>query len=180
LTAPVQIDLAAPHILIATKNLAEYREAMLQRPSSRLLVLNDNRQVLLFKFEPRSGPLSGQIFWATPGGSIEYGETFEETAIRELREELGITLDDPGTQVARRAVVLTTYNGEVVEADERYFLIHTDERAVSDTNRPPLERELMAAHRWWSQADLKSTSEQVWPEDLEDILIGAGAWLAAP
>ena len=31
--------------------------------------------------------------WAIPGGSIEYGETLSEAAIRECKEEIGITLN---------------------------------------------------------------------------------------
>ncbi|EJC84312.1 ADP-ribose pyrophosphatase [Rhizobium leguminosarum bv. trifolii WSM2297] len=155
-----------------------YRRAMLQRPSSRLLVLNNQDQVLLFRFEPKSGPLSGRIFWATPGGGVEDNETYEETALRELHEELGITRDHPGQQVAQRTVVLTLYNGNVVEADERYFMIRINEPAISDANWSLLEREVMAAHHWWSQTELRSTTEQVWPADLEDILVGAGAWQA--
>jgi transposase len=31
----------------------------------------------LFRFEHKKGPLSGQFFWATPGGALEPGESFE-------------------------------------------------------------------------------------------------------
>ena len=37
----------------------------------------------------------------------------------------------------------------------------------------------MAVHRWWSAAELRSTVEQVWPEDLPDLLVRAGVWKAA-
>jgi 8-oxo-dGTP pyrophosphatase MutT (NUDIX family) len=34
-------------------------------------------------------------FWTFPGGGVRRGETFKESAIREAREEVGITINDP-------------------------------------------------------------------------------------
>jgi 8-oxo-dGTP diphosphatase len=33
--------------------------------------------------------------WSLPGGKLEWGETFENGAIREVKEETGITIRDP-------------------------------------------------------------------------------------
>ncbi|MBI2032553.1 MAG: NUDIX domain-containing protein [Candidatus Levybacteria bacterium] len=33
--------------------------------------------------------------WCLPGGKLDYGETFEEGAIREVKEETGITIKNP-------------------------------------------------------------------------------------
>lgn len=69
---------------------------MRQRPSARLLVLNREARLLLFRFEFRQGPLAGNIFWATPGGEVDPRESFEAAACRELREETGLDIDHPG------------------------------------------------------------------------------------
>ncbi|CAH1674799.1 hypothetical protein CHELA41_24016 [Hyphomicrobiales bacterium] len=42
--------------------------SMRERPSARVLLLDQSGCVLLFKFVHRSGPLAGRIYWATPGG----------------------------------------------------------------------------------------------------------------
>ena len=34
--------------------------------------------------------------WALPGGKVEFGQTLKETAIREIREELGVTITITG------------------------------------------------------------------------------------
>jgi 8-oxo-dGTP pyrophosphatase MutT (NUDIX family) len=149
---------------------------MRQRPSSRLLVVDRHRRLLLFRFEHRRGALTGQVFWGTPGGGLDEGESYADAARRELFEEVGLWVDDVGGEVARRTVQFPLLSGEPVLADERYFLIELDELAVSDANWTELEQEVMTAHRWWRQAELRATSDQVWPEDLEALLIEAGIW----
>lgn len=153
---------------------------MQQRPSSRLLVLDSDKNVLLFKFEHKSGPLAGQVFWATPGGGVDAGESFEEAALRELYEEVGIRADQSGPQIAQRTATFALPTGEMVEADERYFLFSADNNIViSGENWTDLERQVMAAHHWWSQAELRSAKEQIWPEDIIEMLIDAAVWTSA-
>ena len=150
---------------------------MQKRPSSRLLVLNGDQHLLLFKFEHKRGPLAGQAFWATPGGGVDEGESFEDAARRELYEEVGMRVFEIGMQVAQRTAIFAMPTGEMVEADERYFLVRAETgAAVSHEYWTELEKEVMAAHRWWSPAEIQSANEQIWPEDISKMLIDAGAW----
>lgn len=45
-------------------------------------------------YEKASSKLEGAGTWTMPGGSLEYGEGFEETAKRETEEETGLKLND--------------------------------------------------------------------------------------
>ena len=152
---------------------------MRTRPSSRLLVLDPQNRLLLFKFEHRKGPLAGQSFWATPGGGLDQGEDYARAARRELLEETGFSINDPGPVVEQRTVTFQLPDGEMAFADERFFLIRIDEAQVLSTKRwTDLEHEVMAAHHWWSADELRSTAEQVWPENLAEMLVRIGAWKA--
>jgi 8-oxo-dGTP diphosphatase len=143
---------------------------MNSRPSARLLVLDTAGRVLPFRFVHVRGPMAGQEYWATPGGALKPGETFEQAAIRELQEETGIQTADVGSQVARRQFELQLPGGERVTADERYFAVRTAETAISSEGWTALEKELMSCHRWWSLDDLSKTSETVFPENLVEML----------
>ena len=139
-------------------------------------MLDREKRLLLLRFEHKSGPLCGQVFWATPGGGVDEGESFEEAALRELYEEVGLRVAHPGPQIAQRTAIFTLSSGEMVEADERYFVVEIEQHVVSNEHCSDLEREVMTTHRWWSQSDLLTTSQQIWPEDLSRMLIDAGAW----
>ena len=71
----------------------ELMETMRRRPSSRLLVIDRDNCVLLFRFAFNRGQLAGQNYWATPGGALEAGENFADAGRRELFEETGILRD---------------------------------------------------------------------------------------
>ena len=85
---------------------------MRRRPSARLLIIDDAGRVLLFRFVHHEGALAGQDYWATPGGGVEEGETFEQAAIRELEEGTGIRAENVGPEVAQREFALQLPDGE--------------------------------------------------------------------
>jgi len=152
---------------------------MRERPSSRLLVIDPLQRILLFRFEHRQGPLAGQQFWATPGGALDPGESYAQAACRELLEETGLAVDDIGPEVGQRIATFQMPDGEMVRADERFFLVRAGALEISTERWTALEQEVMAAHRWWSAAELRSAAEQVWPEDLAELLVRIGVWKVA-
>lgn len=55
-------------------------------------LIDADRRVLIAQ-RPEGKPMAG--LWEFPGGKVEQGETPEETLIRELAEELGVTTQVP-------------------------------------------------------------------------------------
>ena len=62
-----------------------------------VMLLNNKGQVLLGRRhidpEKADSELSGEGTWTMPGGKLEFGESFEDGAKRELMEETGIVLE---------------------------------------------------------------------------------------
>lgn len=81
-------------------------------PSPRVgvgILITRNEQVLLLKRRNVHG--SGS--WSTPGGHLDYGETPEECAVREAKEETGLDV----TAVRFRAVT-----NDLFEAEGRHYI----------------------------------------------------------
>lgn len=149
---------------------------MIERPSARLLIVDANKRLLLFKFEPKAGPLTGKVFWATPGGGLDPGESYAQAACRELYEEVGLRIDDAGPEIAQRDAIIQLPSGEMAHADERFFMVRVDRLDLSQEGWTELERDVMTAHRWWTPNEIHSSTEQIWPENITEILVNAGVW----
>ena len=136
------------------------------RRSSRIIVLDPGLRTLMFRFDiPQREP-----FWVTAGGECEPGESFEEAARRELFEETGITAE-PGQQIARTTPEFVTPEGEPVQADERYFLVHVAEAMIDTSRHTSLERKVMTEHRWFRLTELSSWHETVFPQNLAEMIV---------
>ena len=137
----------------------------LPRPAARILLVDGRGRVLLFRFTPPNGA----AFWATPGGRVDDGESYEEAARRELMEEVGLDRDC-GPRMARRVVEFRTIEGDDVTADERYFRVDVDLCDVVSTGHTELEQRVMQSWRWFAVDELATLDEAFYPADLADLL----------
>ena len=65
--------------------------APIHRQAARVLPVSSDGRVLLLQGQDPARP--GDLHWVSIGGAIDPGETAEQAAIRELREETGIVGD---------------------------------------------------------------------------------------
>lgn len=73
------------------------------------IIVTRNDQVLLMK---RKGP-HGTGTWSTPGGHLDFGETLEQCAAREAKEEVGIEVID---------IRFRTVTNDIFESSSRHYV----------------------------------------------------------
>ncbi|MBA2277690.1 MAG: NUDIX domain-containing protein [Chloroflexia bacterium] len=150
---------------------------MIERPTARLIVLDSEGRVLLFQWEDPSVVDPGHpaetprnpVFWCTPGGGVEPGESYEQAARRELWEETSITGVEIGPCVQSDDTMLVI-NGRPVLFQQRSFVVRVPLPTVSVDGLLDLERETYRTHRWWSLTELETTAETIYPEDLAEVV----------
>jgi 8-oxo-dGTP pyrophosphatase MutT (NUDIX family) len=155
------------------------------RATARVLVLDPGGRVLLFgaRLADLSAPPGPVLYWYTPGGAIEAGETVRQAAARELAEEIGLVVDPAtleGPVWLRRAVAPLL--GESVDARETYFALRDVVHQVDVSGQTALERYEDQPHRWWSTTQIAASAERFLPAGLSTALPGvlAGRWSGPP
>ena len=147
------------------------------RPGARVVAIDPAGRVLLFESEEpvAAGGLETRVFWVTPGGGLESGETFEQAARRELREETGIDAEVAGPSVLEEEAAghHPDYGGQEVLYRARIFVVRLRADEVDALSRDAVAAAGYGRHRWWSLEELEQTSEGISPPGLAAILRAA-------
>ena len=137
-----------------------------RRRAMRVLLVDDDDRLLLFRdSDPGLTPVP--VFWITPGGGVDPGESDLEAAVREVEEETGLRIT-PEALVGPLAerVVVHGYSDVVTTQDEQFWLVRCSRFEVSTAGHTEVELATMTAHHWWTRDELEVTTEEIWPRDL--------------
>ena len=142
---------------------------IVDRRAARVIVIDAAGRTLLFRGLDPARP-DRDPWWFTPGGGLDAGETSHDAARREVREELGVVVDDLGPVVHERLADFE-FDGRRIRAAESYYVLHVDDVDLSTDGWTDLERRVIADVRWWTVEELEATTDTVFPDELVSLLV---------
>ena len=161
-TSPANAAVPYPERLRWFRALHEWLEPV-PRPAVRALVVDAAGRVLLLRWV---NPATGEVWWITPGGRVDDGESPEAALRRELVEELGLHAELGGVAFQREHVY--PLERLIVRQAERYYLVRVEGHEPEP--RVDLAPENVHGHRWWSREELDTTTERIAPPNLAELL----------
>lgn len=142
---------------------------VLDRRAARVVLVDRADRTLLLRGGDPARP--GLRWWFTPGGGLNEGETSAEGAARELYEETGLRVDpsDLGEPVWHQ-VTRFSYDHRDYRQDQDFYLVRVPEWQIDTTGFDIEEQRTIDDHRWWTAAELETTAETIYPQNLAELL----------
>lgn len=152
--------------------------APVPRLTARVLPVSPVGEVLLLQDRDPARP--GVLRWGTIGGAVEPGESLRLGAVRELREETGIVVEDGrlGEPFHHNSYVFSWAGTDYLSEASYFAFPLAREVTVSFAFLEPAEVGNVVAAGWWSPDELDRDGTAV-SSEIPDIMRAAVAAVAA-
>jgi len=155
----------------------------LERSCVRVVLRDRAGRILLFRAVLASR--ADTHWWELPGGGIEPGESYQQAAVREIREETGLAISPAqvGPPRWRRS---STWAARGVRRLQHEIVVavdlEVDAPAIAGSGRTAEEIEEYVEARWWPVAEVVASTERFYPGRLPELLPAflVGAELTEP
>ena len=140
-----------------------------KRNTARVLPVDPEGRALLLRgwdpLRPRDR------YWFTVGGATERGESLLAAAVRETREEVGITVDEAslGSQIESSTIEWTMLGIRVVQ-DLAYYAVPVRDVKVNLAGMGWIERATVNRHAWLTPEELEADPIRCSDPRLPDML----------
>ncbi len=141
-------------------------EELPPRLAARAVIIDDTGRTLLFRIHAPGDP--SRVFWITPGGGLEPGETELEALRRELLEETGLRAAEIGPCLWIRDQTFP-WGGRLIRQREAYYLVRCAAFAVDTSRHLADERDFLQRHRWFTLAELRAWPERLVPANFAEL-----------
>ena len=142
---------------------------MSEPPRVRVLLLSPRDRLLLIKYRNTQRSGADSPIWQMAGGGRDPGESVEQTAVREVFEETGISIARPGPVV---------WYGEDAERSGDWGIVYREHFILARAATERLDNSRWTAHeldqilalRWWSLEEIRASAERLYPPGLANLL----------
>ena len=141
---------------------------LVERPSARLILLDPDDRLFLFRiydpdvYDPKNR-YDGEC-WIMVGGMVDPGESYEQAAVREAREETGLTVEDPRWVWTRERQMW--WRTKAVLHKERFIVGRSSSTAIDTSGLDAKEQSWTRGHRWWTLDEIEASRDRFEPHDL--------------
>ncbi|MEV1173573.1 NUDIX domain-containing protein [Nonomuraea sp. NPDC049784] len=143
---------------------------MIYRSTARVLLVDDVDRLLVYR-----GLLlqveDPYYAWFTPGGAVDPGESLQQAAARELREELGYAVA-PAVLGPVVAISSGTWSlgGETFSSVDSFFFLRVSGLEVDTSGMDDEERQVTDRFEWWTVTELRTAAETIVPGGLAALM----------